>query len=63
MPILFDEKANKEITMTSPILWKRQRTRVIDLSVMMENEHSSLTTKLYDVPNSMLFSMERNETK
>ena len=28
---------------------------------MMENEHSSLTTKLYDVPNSMIFSIEQSE--
>ena len=62
-PKLFDNNTNADFLIESAIMWKEHKTRVIDLSVMMENELDSKNTRLADMPNSTQLSVKREPVK
>ena len=57
----FNNLEDHEFVSSSAILWNKNVTRTIDLSVMMENEIDSKNTRLSDMPNSALLSVQRDK--
>ena len=57
----FNNLEDHEFVSSSAILWNKNTTRTIDLSVMMENEIDSKNTRLSDMPNSALLSVQREK--
>ena len=59
----FCRMEEKNFISSSAILWNRNTTRTIDLSVMMENETDSKNTRLSELPNSLSLSVQRESVK
>ena len=56
----FNNLEDYEFISSSAILWNSNTTRTIDLSVMMDNEIDSKNTRLADLPNSAMLSVQRD---